>query len=189
MRLYDELPTALEYGGHKYRLHPEWPCVLAALDCLDDDGLSDEEQVACALDILIDGHAPLDSWLLKSVFETLSPPQPGPKEPPVMDFVQDWELIYAGFWQTYGIDLFKRRDMHWMQFSALLRGLPSGTRLADVIEIRQMELPAPTKDNGKYRTKITQLKAKYAIRKRSTSLQNGLVGLFDSLKAQAERGD
>lgn len=189
MRLYDELPTALEYGGHKYRLHPEWPCVLAALDCLDDEGLSDEEQVACALDILIDGHAPLDSWLLKAVFETLSPPQPGPKELPVMDFVQDWELIYAGFWQTYGIDLFKRRDMHWMQFSALLRGLPSGTRLADVIEIRQMEVPAPTKDNGKYRAKIAQLKAKYAIRKRSASLKNGLVGLFNTLKTQAERGD
>ena len=189
MRLYDELPTALEYDGHKYRLHPEWPCVLAALDCLDDEGLSDTEQIACALDILIDDPAPLDSGLLKAVFKALSPPQAGPKESPVMDFAQDWDLIYAGFWQAYGIDLFERRDMHWVQFSALLRGLPSGTRFADVIEIRQMDVPAPTKDNGKYRAKIAQMKAKYAIRKRSTSLQDGMVGLFNTLKAQAERGD
>ncbi len=67
--------------------------------------------------------------------------------------------------------------MHWVQFSTLLRGLPSGTRLADVIEIRQMDVPAPTKDNGKYRAKIAQMKTKYAIRKRSTSLQDGIVGL------------
>ncbi len=189
MRLYNDPPTALKYGGRKYRLHPEWPCVLAALDCLDDDDLSDEAKIVCALGILIDGPAPLDSGLLKAIFETLSPPQSGPNKPPVMDFVQDWDLIYAGFWQAYGIDLFRRRDMHWMQFSALLRGLPSGTRLADVIEIRQMEIPAPTKDNGRYRAKVAQMKAKYAIRKRSATLQNGFAGLFDILKAQAERGD
>lgn len=189
MRLYDELPTVLEYGGHKYRLHPEWPCVLAALDCMDDEGLSDTEQIACAMDILIDGPAPLEAELLKAAFRALSPPQPGPAEQPVMDFTQDWDLIYAGFWQAYGIDLFERRDMHWVQFSALLRGLPTGTRLADIIEIRQMELPAPTKDNGRYRAKIAQLKAKYALHKRPASLQQGLAGLFDTLKAQAERGD
>lgn len=189
MKLYDELPTDVAYDGRKYRLHPEWPSVLAAMDCMDDEGLSDAEQIACALSILIDGPAPLDAGLLKAAFRTLSPPQPGPTEQPVMDFAQDWDLIYAGFWQTYGIDLFVHRDMHWMQFSALLRGLPNGTRLADVIEIRQMEMPPPSKDNGKYRAKIAQLKAKYALRKRPASLQQGLSGLFDSLKAQAERGD
>lgn len=189
MRLYEDLPDRVEHRGKTYKLRPEWPSVLAALDCLYDEKLSDTEQIACALDILIDGHAPLDSGLLKAVFETLSPPQPGPKEPPVMDFAQDWDLIYAGFWQAYGIDLFEHRDMHWVQFSALLRGLPGDTRLADVIEIRQTEIPAPTKDNGKYRAKLAQLKAKYAIHKRSTSLQDGLAGLFNTLKAQAERGE
>ena len=189
MRLYDELPTSVKYGGHEYRLHPEWPRVLAALDCMDDEGLSDAEQIACALDILVDGPAPLDAGLLKAAFRMLSPPQPGPAEQPVIDFTQDWDLIYAGFWQTYGIDLFERRDMHWVQFSALLRGLPTGTRLADIIEIRQMELPAPTKDNGRYRAKIAQLKAKYALHRRPASLQKGLAGLFNTLKAQAERGD
>lgn len=189
MKLYDELPKTIEYDGHKYHLRPEWPCVLAALDCMDDEGLSDKEQISCAMDILIDEPAPLDPGLLKAVFETLSPPHLGLKEPPAMDFEQDWDLIYAGFWQTYGIDLFQRRDMHWVQFSALLRGLPSGTRLAEVIEIRQMEIPAPTKDNGRYRAKVVQMKTKYAIRKRSTSLQNSVVGLFNALKSQAERGD
>ena len=189
MKLYDELPLTVEYGGKEYKLRPAWPNVLAAIDALEDEQLSEEEQAACALDLLVSGPHPVSGGLLKAVFEALSDGKKEHSGPPVVDFTQDWELIYAGFWQAYGIDLFKRRDMHWVQFSALLRGLPSGTRLADVIEIRQMEIPAPTKDNGKYRAKIAQLKAKYAIRKRSASLQDGLAELFASLKAQAKGGD
>ena len=188
MRLYNRLPTKVEYEGRIYPIKPQWPAVLAALDVLEDDTLSSNIQISCALDLLVDAeHPQYSAALLKAIFEILSPPKSGPQEPPVIDFRQDWDLIYAGFWQAYQIDLFERKDMHWMQFSALLKGMPSGTRLSDIIEIRQMPIPKPDRYNGEYRAHIMKLKTKYALKNRSTSVNDGLWGLFNALKAQAER--
>lgn len=188
MKLYDELPLTVEYGGKEYKLRPAWPNVLAAIDALEDEQLSEEEQAACALDLLVSGPHPVSGGLLKAVFEALSGGKKEHSGPPVVDFTQDWELIYAGFWQAYGIDLFKRRDMHWVQFSALLNCLPTGTRLSDVVDIRQMEMPEPTKGNAKYRAKIAQLKTKYAIRGKQSSVQDGLSSLYETLKSMAKGG-
>ena len=187
MRLYDALPTSVEYGGKVYKLRSAWPNVLAAMDVLEDEKLSDEAQLDCVLDLLIAGQHPVDSGLLQSAFSVLLPDQAKSGEPPVMDFEQDCELIYAAFWQTYGINLNERRDMHWCEFFALLKGLPEGTRFADVIGIRQMPLPAPTKDNGQYRAKLARMKAKYALKKTRASAMDGLASMFDALASVAGR--
>lgn len=187
MRLYDALPTSVEYGGKTYKLRPAWPNVLAAVDVLEDEKLSDEAQLECALDLLISGQHPVDSGLLQAVFAALFPDQAKSSEPPVMDFEQDCELIFAAFWQTYGINLNKRRDMHWCEFFALLKGLPEGTRFADIIGIRQTPLPAPTKDNGQYRAKLARMKAKYALKNTRATAKDGLSSMFDALKSIAER--
>ena len=130
------------------------------------------------------GHASVDTiQLLKAIFETLSPDRKPHKEK-VMDFRQDWALIYAGFRQAYGIDLFAEQDMHWMQFTALLQGLPNSTMLSKVMEIRAMKVPA--KASPEYRARIAQLKAEYAL-KTSTPVQSGLMALFKSLESIAER--
>ncbi len=60
---------------------------------------------------------------------------------PIYSFVQDEVLIYAGFYQQYGIDLTKA-DLHWWQFKALLAGLSEETKLMQVLHFRSVDLSA-----------------------------------------------
>lgn len=185
MTLYGELPYSVDLDGKTYPIRPEWPNVLAAIDVMNDEELTDAMQVETALGLLVAGSCPLSARLLKAIFETLNP-DPKPHKEKVMDFRQDWALIYAGFRQAYGIDLFAEQDMHWMQFVALLQGLPNSTMLSRVMEIRTMKVPA--KASAEYRARISQLKAEYALRS-TGSVQNGLAALFESLKTMAKGGD
>lgn len=183
MTLYGELPYSVDLDGKTYPIRPEWPNVLAAIDAMSDEELTDAMQVETALSLLADGSFPTSARLLKAIFETLNP-DPKPHKEKVMDFRQDWALIYAGFRQAYGIDLFAEQDMHWMQFTALLQGLPNNTMLSRVMEIRAMKVP--TKSSPEYRARIAQLKAEYAL-KANTPVQSGLMALFKSLESIAER--
>lgn len=54
------------------------------------------------------------------------------------DFVEDAELIYAGFMQQYGIDL-QTEEMHWWKFMILLENLGSDTKLQRVMEYRTID--------------------------------------------------
>ncbi|MBR5236169.1 MAG: hypothetical protein IKW06_02190 [Clostridia bacterium] len=66
--------------------------------------------------------------------------QSGGKEArPVYSFVQDEVLIYAAFYQQYGIDL-TSVALHWWQFKALLHGLSDQTQLAKVICYRTTDV-------------------------------------------------
>ena len=52
----------------------------------------------------------------------------------------DSEYIYAGFMQAYCIDLIEQQGkLHWKKFNALLVGLPSDTRFAEILKIRAWE--------------------------------------------------
>ena len=186
MTLYDKLPQTVTSGGKSYRLHPAWPNVLAALDVVDDPELSEYKQVEGALDLLVASPHPVSAELLKDVVSALNPdPQKGGKK--LMDLRQDWQYIYAGFAQAYGVDLFERRDLHWMPFVALLKSLPKSTRMSEIVGIRGMDIPKPTKYNAEYRAQIARLKAEYSLKSTGQSVEDGLRGLFDALKAQAER--
>ena len=56
----------------------------------------------------------------------------------MLDYVIDSQLIFAAFWEQYGIDLTATDEnghflqMHWHKFLALLAGL-HGTKLNDVM--------------------------------------------------------
>ena len=185
----EELPRSVEYNGHFYHICPEWPNVLLAIRALDDESLSEAEQLRTACALLLGDKVPASAELLKAVFDTINPEKPAKIEQPVMDYFQDWDLIYSGFWQAYGIDLTKRCDLHWMQFVALVKGLPENTRFADVVSIRQMDIPEPNKHNAKQRQHIIEMKLKYALKRPSKPFKSGLESLFFAFKSQAERGE
>lgn len=56
----------------------------------------------------------------------------------VLDFDIDSDLIYAAFFETYGIDLLSV-DMHYYIFLALLQGISESTKLAKVMGYRLYE--------------------------------------------------
>ncbi|MGT2911786.1 Gp15 family bacteriophage protein [Streptococcus cameli] len=76
----------------------------------------------------------------------------------------DAEYIYSSFMQAYGIDLIDSQNtLHWKKFNALLNGLPSDTKFAEVLKIRSYK---PQKgDSKKYKESMKRLKKEYALPK------------------------
>ena len=114
--------------------------------------------------------------------------------PRVLDFQQDAELILAAFRQAYGIDLFQEPGrLHWLEFLALLSGIPQGTRLAEVMEIRACKVPPVTKNNHEQIKALMKAKAKYAIRmseeERQAQWQAGLQNLAKQMIGSAKAGE
>ena len=82
------------------------------------------------------------------LFEPQKAKDSGPR---VMDFHQDAALILAAFRQAYGIDLYHEQGrLHWLEFLALLSGIPQNTRLSEVMEIRACKVPPATKNNHEH---------------------------------------
>ena len=165
--LYAPLPYTVEYEGRTYRLLPYYDRVLEATATLARMDMSAADALRYALWLLIDERRyPLSPGLMQAIINTLVEPVTHRSDdtPRSIDYTQDAALIYAAFMQAYHIDLRAERELHWWKFQALLSGLPSDTRLMEIINIRTRPLPQPTKYNHGQIQELQRLKAKYRIR-------------------------
>ena len=187
MKPYADLPSEIEYEDQIYSVDMSYAVFFAVADIIHDDNLLPVQQVRLALDMFIGEDAPLDPEILRLIYELIKEDRPKIDGPKVMDIEQDWPYICAGFQQAYGIDLYRDKSMHILQFQHLLQGLPKDTKLAEIIRIRSAEIPAANKYNAKEIAELTKLKAIYALRGTEKDFQTGLAGLFELLEARAKQ--
>lgn len=185
MKIYDELSDKVEYKGKIYNLNLSWRNVLKSIDLFEQEEISEAIKVEVALDNLVIGKHPVDPYLLDAIFRLIFSSQKDGE--PVIDFEQDAALIFAAFWQTYHVNL-RETNMHWRDFTELLKGIPRSTRLGEIIELRQTEIPEPTKHNAKERAKLIQAKAKVAIKNKANK-EKAFMNIYRMLEAQAKAGD
>lgn len=185
MRLYDRLPEAVTYKGREYLLDLSFRKVLAVTDLLEEP-IPEEVKLEIALELLVKGRHPKDAGLLIAIFDLLKSDKPPKKKQKVLDLQKDWQYIYAGFRQAYGINLFVD-DLHYLEFTALLNSLPSDTRMSQIIDIRTRPVPQANKWNQREIARLNELKTEFSLAD-SDGFQKGLNRLFDALKAQIERG-
>ena len=193
MTLYENLPEQIEFHGKRYRLTLWFDHVLAALDILRDQTMLETDRIDTALSFLVRGKYPVDAGLLNAVFDMLSRKKDKTAKNS-FDFEQYSALIYAAFWQAYGIDLHEMcGKLHWLDFSALLAGLPENTRFSQVVEIRCRPLPKPTKYNAEEIAQLRRKKAEFALRvspeDAERALQKSLAGMANDLIHMARAGD
>jgi hypothetical protein len=186
MRLYDPLPSSVTVNGREYQLDLSFDNVLFAQHELADNLLLPTDRIDTYLSLLVKGKLPeADQWanLFSAINELLEnePEEPlidlngDPVEAPPQEKKTDFDLdfdadyIYAAFRQAYGIDLITEQGkLHWLQFAALLRGLPSGTKFDDILGIRNADLSEyKGKDNAKTRARLKELKERVALPERS----------------------
>ena len=105
----------------------------------------------------------------------------------VFDIDQDKEYIYAGFLQCYGIDL-NNAHLSIEEFIALLKGLPDCTKFAEIVRIRTMEIPKPTKYNARERAGIIKAKRAVALKGSDSELITGLRSLGGFMKEWSNNG-
>lgn len=196
--LLDYSQNTVEYKGKKYRVNTAFDTVLLIHQLYEETSLDAGDKITQALKMLT--RNPFKVWLLsdmekvelleKIMEEKIQLPQRPQIGPPkkLMDFEADSDYIYASFKQAYGMDLVNERGkLQWKNFFELLDGLPDKTKLKEVMRIRAMEVPEPTKYNQKERQNIMELKAYYALPVKGNG-EDGLDMLFTTLERMAEHG-
>lgn len=185
---YRPLPYSVEVDGRKYALTPAYDNVLSMFaDC---DGLPDYAMPEIMAHYLL-AKPTTNAKVLQAVNDVLFQHEEHTGQK-TMDIIADGPYIYAGFMQAYGMDLNDQRGkLHWWKFTALLRGLPSNTRLMEIVQIRTKPMPLPTKYNAEERAQLARLKAQYAVRMtaedREKQLQDGLRNMAQMLLSMAEK--
>ena len=164
MTLQQKPSNAIRYQGKEYEFYPYYNRVLTLLtEVFPNDLLTDFEKVKITITSL--SKAPICQDVFELIILELFPREKRkPEHDKTMDFEQDAELIYAGFMQAYGIDLFAERNkMDWRIFLALVRGLPEQTEFSRVVKLRCTKIPQRTKANSDYVDSLVQAKMAVAL--------------------------
>lgn len=195
--LTDYEDSRIPFRGKKYRLDLAYDTVMSVQRMFQERRLGDADMLLEALKLfgipekdILNGNAKEASDLLQEIYDhrirTRSRPSVG-KQQVLMDFEDDGEYIYASFMQDYGINLIEQQGkLPWKQFIALFQGLSDDTKIKQVMRIRGMEIPAPTKHNRKEIQNLMELKTYYALGYREDNSRDGLERLFSSLEGMAQ---
>ena len=181
-----EIHDHIEMDGVAYRIRNSHRNYITALKIIRSRDIFEEDKARAVLPLLFDDGIPEGKEVeaISAFFGLFADPRkPKTDRKPSMDIVQDAEYIYAGFMQTYHIDL-DETDLTIERFIALLKGLPSDTRLAEISRIRTMEIPQRTKWNGRQIADIMSLKREYALE----SQDIGFSSFGKLIKEWAEHG-
>lgn len=166
------LPAAIEHGGRKYPVRLPYDAVLRVSALMGDKLYTPTEQTEIAIDIFVgrkarrlpiaEKAALLDVIVKRFITSGKSADDSAPR---VFDFEQDADYIIAAFWQAYKIDLISMRGrLDWRIFIALFRGLPDGTKIREIMDIRSRPIPIATKNNQEEIRALQKAKAFYALK-------------------------
>lgn len=164
MTLQQKPSEVIRYQGIDYPFHPYFNRVLTILsEVLPNEMLTDAEKIGMTIEAL--SEAPICQDVFELILLELFPNRKKTEGDKTMDFEQDAGLIYAGFRQTYGIDLFMERNkMDWRIFVELVRGLPEQTEFSRVVKIRCTKVPKRTKSNSDYVDSLIDAKRSVALK-------------------------
>lgn len=186
-KLNEHLPTSIEVNGVEYEVDLTFDNVININEMLNDQELDDITQILTGLQLLFKEVPQGTIQELTDIFyhtyneligvgkeevqlDIKGNPMPsGPSEnngEPSYDLVQDAELIFASFFQFYGIDLHDEiGKMHYYKFRALLNGLGEDTVFQKIVRIRTEPLPTG-KGTSEQREEMKKLKKKYALKRK-----------------------
>ena len=160
--LLNDLPVS--YRGVKIRT--DFKQGLKFFRILSSDRFTDEQKPRLIISALLEefphGADPQEvlDYLIEYISGGNKPMEEDSKQERVFDWNVDVELVYAAFMQVYRIDLLNE-EMHWWKFLALFNGLPDGTKLSQIIEIRGKDIPKNA--DAKYKARLTELKERFAL--------------------------
>jgi len=176
-----KLEDQIEVEGTTYSLDMTFDNVLLFLDVIQDESLTNFEQIHYGLlamlgtvpDIEIETQLELLNFIIESfihgdhekevVLDIEGNEMPEVRKAPVYDLKIDAELIYASFLKDYQIDLIEQQGkLDWRQFKVLLRHLSDDTKFSQIVGIRSQKLPTGKHMAGE-RKRLKELKKKFAL--------------------------
>lgn len=143
-------------------------------------GLEDLE-VEKFTDLFVDEVPPITQECIQQLMEFYHQPseipRPTGKETgaELLDYDYDSDYVFAGFYQTYGINL-AREDLHWHEYQALFAGLPSDTMIVQIMGYRGYD--GNSKDYD-YKQRIQQQRA-WSLPRKRTAEEEKLNDAFEA---------
>ena len=193
--MLDPLPRYIKVGRRRYRLLDDYRRVLLMMEIERDPRLTQAARTTLALRCLfraLPASRAKREDLLRQARRALFPATKRTENRRLTDIDQDADMIRAAFRQVYHIDL-RREPLRWGDFTELMANLPEGTRYAEIIGVRAMDVPEPTKTNSKYRQAIINAKTAFALQSQSEAdrmarYRASVHTVAESLKALAKKG-
>lgn len=174
--------TLTDSQGHEIAIDADFRTVLRCLRVLTDPDVSNEDAAYLLLVWFFKGAFVPEAFSLFASFLTNGVQSDG-SEPPMMDYEQDADVIYASFLREYRIDLLET-GMHWYKFRALLNGLSDQSALAGRMRLREMDT---SKLKGKEKAKAEKAKRRVALKERVSAEEMAIQQELE--KALAEGRD
>ena len=183
MKLNEPLVNSFELNGRTYEVDHSFDLVLDVFEMFDSEVMNDIEKMRTAILMLTDEAVDnpeeivavwsyIDEHFLKTkkervVYDRNGNPMPVAKNEEeddirLIDFEVDAMDIYASFMQAYNINLLEAQGkLTWIEFVALLNGLPTDTSISRIVQIRSWK---PSKnDSSEYMSEMRRLQRKYNL--------------------------
>lgn len=163
MTLQQTPKNYIRYKGTDYPFHPYFNRVLTLLtEVFPSTILTDLEKAEITVKAVSD--APPCQDVFELILLELFPKPKHESDKKTMDYEQDADLIFAGFMQAYGINLYDERNkMDWRIFVALVKGLPENTEFSRVVKLRCTKIPDRNSSNSDYVDSLTIAKRAVAL--------------------------
>ena len=139
--LIDQLPTAVEVGGHEYRINSDFRTGIRILLAYEDDELTAYEKQMITLENLYPKIPEDTQGAIEQAMKFLNGGKAetaGEEDLPMRlySFSKDAELIFSAFRQTHGIDL-ETAKLHWWSFLALFMDIGADTTFCNLVSLRK----------------------------------------------------
>lgn len=166
--LTDGLPTGITVDGGFYPIVTDYRAWLRFSMLMQSDKTGEEKTVGM-LSMLKGKLPPRFEETISAILAFYTGGEPAEEQGTpraethasrIYDFAYDSGLIYAAFFQQYGIDL-QRAEFHWWQFKALFNALSEDTQFMKVVGYRGMDL-SKIKDKTQ-REFYSKMKKQYAL--------------------------
>lgn len=180
LSLTDNSQDEIKHNGHVYVPNLCFDNVLQFYKLMDDDDVSQSDKVLFAfesfygrealeqiindedVDFLVEAVQIVTEYINEGSYGQGGTGNGNNTPDRSFSYIQDAEMIYAGFMQQYGIDLVEQQGkMHWDKFKALLHGLTDKTLFKQIIQIRETETSGI--EDQKELQHVQELQSYYAL--------------------------
>lgn len=181
-KFFDALPSSVIVEGKAYVINTDFRLWAKICGYLESENFSYEEKI---LKLLCEAYTEeLPPHLDSAVYALLEFMMQGKKMgssnggacEKILDFSLDEGLIYAGFMQQYGIDLYTQ-NLHWWSFINLLNSLDENTAFMKIIGYRSVNCEAIK--NKELKRFYRKMKNKYRLCKNIED--NEIASALDSV--------
>ena len=168
--LIDSLPDTVTVDGKEFFIRTDFRISIMFELLIGDKDLTPGQKLLHTLELYYDeipadGEGAIEQVLSFYACGKQAKSKSGGKKTeikaPIYSFEHDDSMIFAAFYDQYGIDLNEIEHLHWWKFKAMFDGLKSDNEIVKIMSYRATDL-STIKDKHE-RNRIARLKAIHAI--------------------------